>query len=191
MLPHLLHPATSTACQAKLNDLQACSPHAHLTLTPADTPSPAIAWQAQPINYLRLTDALDGLFPDVEAYKACKLALSSRTQTAMQLPKHVLKDAALSKEQAGALERWMGANDLVDVNFLSRGMTAAAAVSADMLVTSKLRMIGCGRSAKSCRTAMYMCAGQQSSCFRHSICHMSVGDSGSLTVERELPVVKT
>jgi hypothetical protein len=77
---------------------------------------------------------LDGLFPDVEAYKAWKVALSSRIQTAMQLPKHVLEVTGLSKEQAGALERWMGANDLVDVNYLSRGMTAAATVSACMLL---------------------------------------------------------
>jgi hypothetical protein len=65
----------------------------------------------------------------VEAYKALKSALSSGTK--LQLPQHLLAETGLSKEQAGALERWMGANDLVDVNYLSRGMAAAATVSAD------------------------------------------------------------
>jgi hypothetical protein len=74
-----------------------------------------------------LSNALAGLFADVEAYKAHKAALASRLNTPTELPKHLL--AGMSKEQTGAFERWMGANDLVDVNYLSRGMAAAATVS--------------------------------------------------------------
>jgi hypothetical protein len=106
------------------------------------TPAPLIPCHAQPLNYLRLTDACHGLFADVEAYKAWKSALSSRIHTKLQLPQHLLAETGLSKEQAGALERWMGSNDLLDVNYLSRGMAAAATVSADSQHSTQHGMLG-------------------------------------------------
>jgi hypothetical protein len=82
--------------------------------------------QIPPGYCVSLEDALLGHFPSAEAYAQAKTALARREGP--RLSQHVRQRVGLGAEQAGILERILGSNDLVDVNYMSKGSTAAATV---------------------------------------------------------------